>query len=45
MLARLTGMSKRVFIIIFFLLHLHMAILDDVEERDGLLSSIFNGVK
>lgn len=31
--------------IIFFLLHLYMAILDDVEERDGILSSIVNGVK
>lgn len=31
--------------ILFFLLHLYMAILDDVEERDGLLSSIVNGVK
>ena len=31
--------------IIFFLVHLYMAVLDDVEERDGLLSSIVNGVK
>jgi Ni/Fe-hydrogenase 1 B-type cytochrome subunit len=31
--------------IIFFLIHLYMAILDDIEERDGILSSIVNGVK
>jgi Ni/Fe-hydrogenase 1 B-type cytochrome subunit len=31
--------------ILFFLIHLYMAILDDVEERDGILSSIVNGVK
>jgi Ni/Fe-hydrogenase 1 B-type cytochrome subunit len=31
--------------IIFFLGHLYMAVLDDVEERDGILSSIVNGVK
>ena len=31
--------------IIFFLVHLYMAVLDDVEERDGVLSSIVNGVK
>jgi Ni/Fe-hydrogenase 1 B-type cytochrome subunit len=31
--------------IVFFLVHLYMAILDDVEERDGILSSIVNGVK
>jgi Ni/Fe-hydrogenase 1 B-type cytochrome subunit len=31
--------------IVFFLVHLYMAILDDVEERDGILSSIINGVK
>jgi Ni/Fe-hydrogenase 1 B-type cytochrome subunit len=31
--------------IVFFLGHLYMAILDDVEERDGILSSIVNGVK
>jgi len=31
--------------IIFFLVHVYMAVLDDVEERDGILSSIVNGVK
>ena len=31
--------------IVFFVVHLYMAVLDDVEERDGLLSSIVNGVK
>ena len=31
--------------IIFFLIHVYMAVLDDVEERDGLMSSIVNGVK
>lgn len=31
--------------IIFFMVHLYMALLDDVEERDGILSSIVNGVK
>jgi len=31
--------------VVFFVLHLYMAILDDVEEKDGLLSSIVNGVK
>jgi len=31
--------------IIFFLVHLYMAVLDDVEERDGVLSSIVNGAK
>jgi len=31
--------------IIFFLVHLNMAVLDDVEERDGILSSIVSGVK
>ena len=31
--------------VVFFIVHLYMAILDDVEERDGLLSSIVNGVK
>jgi hypothetical protein len=30
---------------VFFLIHLYMAILDDVEERDGILSSIISGVK
>jgi hypothetical protein len=27
------------------MVHLYMALLDDVEERDGILSSIVNGVK
>jgi hypothetical protein len=27
------------------LVPLYMAVLDDVEERDGILSSIVNGVK
>ena len=31
--------------IVFFLVHLYMSILDDIEEKDGLLSSIINGVK
>ena len=31
--------------VVFFLVHLYMAVLDDVEERDGILSSIINGVK
>jgi Ni/Fe-hydrogenase 1 B-type cytochrome subunit len=32
-------------IIIFIVIHLYMTILDNVEEHDGLLSGIVNGVK
>lgn len=31
--------------IVFFLAHLYMAVLDEIEDHDGILSSIVNGVK
>jgi hypothetical protein len=36
---------KLLWVFVFFLVHLYMAVLDDVEERNGILSSIIYGVK